>query len=159
MLDHYGTGELQLLMPALARLSQPENREASGWIAWIAPPFEPYPPALSQWGVDLSRVLIVRPKDDGEALWAAEQALRAPACGALLLWCPEVGARALRRLQLAAETGGGLAMLFRNGHAVREPSPAALRLRLDPSADGLVLQVLKCRGRVQGRPIRVSLGG
>ena len=62
LLEYYGTGELKLLMPALARLSQPQDGDVeAGWIAWIAPPFEPYPPALRQWGVNLSRVLIVRP--------------------------------------------------------------------------------------------------
>jgi hypothetical protein len=61
LLEHYGTGELQLLMPALAHLSQPQDDAAeAGWITWVAPPFEPYPPALQQWGVNLSRVLIGR---------------------------------------------------------------------------------------------------
>ena len=55
-------------MPALATLSRARDDEDAGWIAWVAPPLEPYPPALSQWGVDLSRVLIVRPKDAAEAL-------------------------------------------------------------------------------------------
>ena len=68
---HYGIGELRLLMPALAELSADE----SGWIAWVAPPFQPYGPALQQAGIDLSRMLIVRPKDAGELLWSAEQAL------------------------------------------------------------------------------------
>ena len=59
-------------MPALARLSQaedalPEQTDTAGWIAWIAPPFHPYPPALLQWGVDLSRVLVVRPKAASES--------------------------------------------------------------------------------------------
>jgi cell division inhibitor SulA/protein ImuA len=58
LLEHYGTGELKLLMPALARLSQSGcegSAQAAGWIAWIAPPFEPYPPALLQWGARRAR--------------------------------------------------------------------------------------------------------
>ena len=47
--EQYGIGELRLLMPALASLcvdaSGTESVE-SGWIAWVAPPFQPYPPAL-----------------------------------------------------------------------------------------------------------------
>lgn len=87
LLEHYGTGELKLLMPALARLSQAENDATeAGWITWVAPPFEPYPPALLQWGINLSRVLIVRPKEAAEALWAAEQALSSGNCAAVLLW-------------------------------------------------------------------------
>ena len=52
LIEQYGIGELRLLMPALARLSAEEsyNDEQSepGWIAWIAPPFQPYAPALQQ---------------------------------------------------------------------------------------------------------------
>ena len=79
------------LMPALAALSVAETQgeeRAPGWIAWIAPPFQPYAPALQHCGIDLDRVLIVRPKDDSELLWSAEQALSSGTCAAVLLWPP-----------------------------------------------------------------------
>lgn len=156
LLDHYGTGELQLLMPALARLSQPEDdcevvRDA-GWIAWIAPPFEPYPPALKQWGVNLSRVLIVRPKTPQEALWAAEQALSSGNCAAVLLWSNTLDDAASRRLQIAAEKGRSWAIAFRSLQALSQPSAAALRIRLDTGEQGTDLGILKNRG---GRPALV----
>ena len=154
LLDHYGTGELQLLMPALARLSQPQvEREdgwEAGWIAWIAPPFEPYPPALKQWGVNLSRVLIVRPRGGKEALWAAEQALISGNCAAVLLWSNELDDSASRRLQLAAEAGQCWAIAFRSLKALSQSSAAALRVRLDAGEQGGTdLGILKSRG---GRP-------
>jgi len=149
LLDHYGTGELKLLMPALARLCTAGDDEASGWIAWIAPPFEPYPPALQQWGIDLSRVLIVRPKDSREALWAGEQALSSGNCAAVLLWSDVLDDAASRRLQLAAEKGRSWAIAFRSLRALSQPSAAALRIRLDAGADGMDLGILKNRG---GRP-------
>ena len=162
LLDHYGTGELQLLMPALAKLSQSQkdaeqDREA-GWIAWIAPPFEPYPPALRQWGVNLSRVLIVRPKEAREALWAAEQALSSGNCAAVLLWSKELDDAASRRLQLAAEAGQSWAIAFRPLHALSQPSAAALRLRLKAGETGTDLDIVKSRG---GRPavVRDYAGG
>jgi len=153
LLDHYGTGELQLLMPALAELSQPRNdyeddREA-GWIAWIAPPFEPYPPALKQWGVNLSRVLIVRPRQGKEALWAAEQALSSGNCAAVLLWSNHLDDAASRRLQLAAEAGESWAIAFRSLRDRSLPSAAALRLWLQTGEKGTDLGILKSRG---GRP-------
>ena len=157
LLDHYGTGELQLLMPALAKLSQPQNdqkdgREA-GWIAWIAPPFEPYPPALKQWGVNLSRILIVRPRGGKEALWAAEQALISGNCAAVLLWSNELDDVASRRLQLAAGAGQSWAIAFRSLRALSQPSAAALRIRLDAGKQGTDLGILKSRG---GRPAVVQ---
>lgn len=147
LLDHYGTGELQLLMPALAGLSS--SGEEAGWIAWVGPPFEPYPPALQQWGIDLSRVLIVRPKETREALWAAEQALSSGNCAAVLLWPDELDDAASRRLQLAAEKGQSWAIAFRSLRALTQPSAAALRIRLDAGEAGTDLGILKSRG---GRP-------
>jgi cell division inhibitor SulA/protein ImuA len=157
LLDHYGTGELQLLMPALARLSQQQPAEAgtdgdAGWIAWIDPPFEPYPPALQQWGVNLSRVLIVRPKKSQEALWAAEQALSSGNCAAVLLWSCVLDDAATRRLQLAAEKGRSWAIAFRSARDTIRPSAAALRLRVDAGTRGTDLGILKSRG---GRPVVV----
>lgn len=150
LLEHAGTGELQLLMPALAGLSRLDN--AAGWIVWIAPPFEPYPPGLAQWGVDLARVLIVRPKKTTEALWAAEQALSSGNCAAVLLWPGALNDTASRRLQLAAEKGQSWAIAFRPLKAVYQPSAAALRIKVTAGIRGTDVEILKSRG---GRPVVV----
>lgn len=156
LLEYYGTGELKLLMPALARLSQGQadlnldDEVEAGWIAWIAPPYEPYPPALKQWGINLSRVLIVRTRQATEALWAAEQALSSGNCAAVLLWSEAFDDTASRRLQLAAEKGRSWAIAFRSLSALRQPSAAALRIRLRADKQGTDLDILKSRG---GRPV------
>ncbi len=49
-----GHGALSLLMPALARLHEDDR-----WIAFVAPPYLPYPPALAARGINLARVLCV----------------------------------------------------------------------------------------------------
>ncbi len=149
----YGIGELRLLVPALARLSNEAPRQAfgePGWIAWVAPPFQPYPPALRQCGIDLSRMLIVRPKDATEILWSAEQALSSGTCAAVLLWPERFDDQASRRLQLAAEKGGSWAIAFRPLAARRQPSAAALRLELHSGAQGTRVRILKSRG---GHPV------
>jgi hypothetical protein len=146
----YGIGELRLLMPALSVLSRetPPQQDFSepGWIAWVAPPFQPYPPALQQRGIDLSRMLIVRPKNAGEILWSAEQALSSGTCAAVLLWPEMLDDQGSRRLQLAAEKGRSWAIAFRPLAARREPSAAALRLELHSSAQGTRVHILKSRG-------------
>ena len=141
---HYaeeGIGELSLLMPALARLSR-EGR----WIAWIAPPHIPYAPALAAHDLDLSKVLMVHPRNHADTLWATEQALRSGTCGAVLAWPGRADDRALRRLQLAAEAGDCWGVLFRPGERREQPSPAALRLALEPRPRGVGVRVLKRRG-------------
>ncbi len=152
LVEHYGIGELRLLMPALATLSTADNGldyNEPGWIAWVSPPFQPYPPALQQWGVDLSRMLIVRPKDASEMLWSAEQALSSGTCAAVLLWSDKLDDQASRRLQLAAEKGNSWAIAFRPPSARRQPSAAALRIELLPGQEGTRVSILKSRG---GRP-------
>ena len=154
--EHYGIGELRLLMPALARLStetSPQDFTEPGWIAWVAPPFQPYPPALQQCGIDLSRMLIVRPRDDSELLWSAEQALSSGTCAAVLLWPSMLDDQASRRLQLAAEKGRSWAIAFSPLAARRQPSAAALRIELHPGAHGTRVHILKSRG---GRPAVIS---
>lgn len=152
LVEHYGIGELRLLMPALAALSAEDysaDYNEPGWIAWVSPPFQPYPPALQQWGIDLSRVLIVRPRDDSEMLWSAEQALSSGTCAAVLLWSDKLDDQAGRRLQLAAEKGNSWAIAFRPPSARSQPSAAALRIELLASGEGTRVSILKSRG---GRP-------
>ena len=153
----YGIGELRLLIPALAKLSKetPEQDFGEpGWIAWIAPPFQPYPPALQQCGIDLSRMLIVRPQDAGEILWSAEQALSSGTCAAVLLWPEFLDDQASRRLQLAAEKGHSWAIAFRPLTACRQASAAALRLELRAGPQGTRVRILKSRG---SRPAVIDL--
>jgi protein ImuA len=151
LIGQYGIGELRLLMPALARLSveEAQTQTEPRWIAWVAPPFQPYAPALQQCGIDLSRVLIVRPKDDSELLWSAEQALSSGTCAAVLLWPDGLDDQASRRLQLAAEKGHSWAIAFRPLSARQQPSAAALRLELQSTGQGTRVHILKSRG---GRP-------
>ena len=135
-----GIGELQLLWPALARLSQPKD----GLIALIEPPYHPYPPAWQAAGVRLAALQVIHTKTPRDALWAAEQCLRSGACDAVLCWPQHADDRALRRLQVAAETGQALGFAFRPMKAAMNPSPAALRIAVDASPRQL--RVLKCRG-------------
>lgn len=141
LLEHGGIGELRLVMPALARLNR-DNR----WIAWVNPPHIPYAPAMIAAGLDLERMLWIRPGQDRDSLWALEQALRSGVCGAVLGWPEAPGIAALRRLQLAAEEGGALGLLFRSLQDARQSSPAALRLQLEPGPSAATVRIMKCRG-------------
>ena len=145
---HEGIGELRLLGPALARLSS-----RGGRLAWIAPPYRPYAPALAAAGIDASRLVIVRTGSAKDALWAAEQALRSNACAAVLAWPGSPRYEELRRLQLAAEGSNSLALLFRPPSSAREPSPAALRIAVDTREGGLALRILKRRGAPLARAV------
>ena len=147
LVSRFGIGELYLLLPALAALTrQPTAR----WCAWIAPPadLEPFAPALAGHGVVLERVLVVRAS--AMATWAFEQSLGSGACDVAMAWACRPRIREIRRLQLAAERGRALGILFRSPCAARESSPAILRMSLEPSANGARATLLKSRGGLQG---------
>lgn len=131
-----GIGELALLMPTLARLSR-----EGGTLALIAPPYLPYAPAWQAAGIDLG-VLHVIEASPRDALWAFEQCLRSGACAAVVGWPRQADAQALRRLQVAADSGDCLGFVLRDRKHAANPSPAALRLEHD--GDGW--RVRKCRG-------------
>jgi hypothetical protein len=78
-------------------------------------------------------------------LWAFEQALGSGACDAVLGWVRQPKPRDIRRLQLAAERGRTLGVLFRPRRTAREPSAAMLRLSVEPLAAGVRLTILKGR--------------
>jgi hypothetical protein len=146
LVSREGVGELRLVMPALADLG------ARGrWLAWVGAPGVPYAPALAARDIVLPRMLWVRADSAAEQLWSAEQALRSGVCGAVLTWPTRVHSRRLRRLQLAAESGGAWALLFRRDAERSDASSASLRLRVTPAARGLAVEVLKCRGRPGAR--------
>jgi hypothetical protein len=140
LIGRFGNGELSLLLPVLAALTRaPDAR----WCVWVCPPFMPFAPALVARGVVLERVAVV----NGErALWAFGQVLGSGACDVALAWARQPQPRDLRRLQLAAERGRTLAVLFRPRRAAREPSAAVLRLVLEASAGALRISFLKGRG-------------
>jgi hypothetical protein len=150
ILEGRSGGAFSLVQPALARLGS-EAR----WLLLIAPPFLPYAPALAASGLDLSRLAVVETGE--ETAWIAEQGLRSGACSAVLAWGGRWEIPTLRRLQLAAEAGGCIALLFRGEEAAREHSPAALRLRVRPSMSGARVKVLKQRGGRAGAVVELPL--
>lgn len=144
-----GIGELQLTWPTLARLSTLGER-----VVLVAPPHVPYPRAWLDAGIDLRQLVWVE-ADGRDALWAAEQALRSGCCGAVLCWPQQADDRALRRLQVAAESGQTLAFAFRPLREALNPSPAALRLAVETRP--AQLRVLKCRGGLApARPLPLA---
>jgi hypothetical protein len=145
-----GCGELSLLLPALARLSQDNH-----WIAMIDPPWIPYPSALHGSGMALEKLLLVRTQNRSESLWACEQVVRGIPGGAMLAWPDALSFGELRRLQLAAKGTQKTVFLFRDQRAVSASSPAALRLQLTPDAGDLQIRILKCRGQRPAFTVRV----
>lgn len=128
-----GLGRSNLLLPALATLTKGGKA-----IAWLPAEDQPYPPSLRQAGVDLSRVLITASKDHHQRLWAAEQCLRSPACGGVVMTeTKAITDPMLRRLKLAASGNSAILFLLRPESAAAQPSPATIRIRVRSAAFAL----------------------
>ena len=67
----------------------------------------------------------------------------------VMAWA-ELQARHIRRLQLAAEKGRTLGVLFRPQSAARQASTAVLRLLVQPAEQGARVTLLKSRGGHRG---------
>jgi hypothetical protein len=147
-----GLGELRLLAPLLAALT---GAVPARWSVLVAPPFEPFPPAFVAHGIALESLLVVR---TAAPLWAVELALRSGSCAAVLAWVERARPRHIRRLQLAAEQGRTLGILLRLESALKEPSPASLRILFEPTRHGARLTLVKSRGGARGS-VEVSWNG
>ena len=151
--ETHGIGEIRLLLPLVQRAMDDGRR-----VLLVHPPYVPYAPAWCEHQVDLSRMLWLAGDDEGAALAVAERAARSATCAVVLLWLRHAGdgARAMRRLQLAAQAGCCLVFAMRDVQALVEPSPAALRASLRTVDGALWLDVHKCRGRAPGA-LRLTL--
>ncbi|HEY1076814.1 MAG TPA: translesion DNA synthesis-associated protein ImuA [Fontimonas sp.] len=132
-----GIGELTLLLPTLSRLTQAKQR-----VVLVAPPYIPYAPAWRAAGVQLPYLEVID-AEPARRHWALEQCLRSGSCGAVIGWPHKADHHALRRLQVAADTGRALGFALRDRRHAEQASPAALRLEIGTDRQ---VRVRKCRG-------------
>lgn len=154
-----GGGGLSLVVPALAAVT------ARGRLAALVDgEGTVYPPALAARGVDLDRLLIVRPGDGAArpAEWAVQEALRCPAFPLVVAFAVPVDAVACRRWRGAAEASEGAAVLVSRPGGPAD-LPVALRLAVEPvpgkgRSRPARVRVERVRGTAPGLTATVELG-
>lgn len=136
---------------ALACAGRVEGRVLS-----LAPPGGPllYGPGLARFALSPNRLILADAPSGPNLLWALEEALKSRALAVVIAQGADPDLTATRRLQLAAEAGGSLGLLIRQGGG---SSAALTRWQIDPapsSETGALrwrLDLIRCRG---GRPRR-----
>lgn len=150
------SGKTAVALATMARLPR------GALAAFIDGRGELYPPAAAGLGVDLGRLLIVRPPGGEEgfrlALWAAEALLGSGAFALVALDVPAGRAfrgaeTALRRLVTAAEQGGSVGLWLSAPNAALRP-PAVVRLELRTEHG----RILARRADGQARAARTGAG-
>lgn len=117
--------------------------------AWVDGPQELYPPAAVPMGVELKRLLVVRPPAPGQLVWSAVQLLRSGAFTCVVLDVTHTGVQLsmtdTRKLLDAARAGGSLLVVLTANAA---PAQGLLRLVMatragqQPSAGGAHLRLV-----------------
>lgn len=149
-----GVCEWRLLGPALRGLLAAAAQRP---LLLIAPPQTPHLPGLADWGVTPRQLVWLDPATPQQALWAAEQAIKANAAAALMAWLPQARPEQIRRLQACALGSEAPVFLFRPASAARQSSAAPLRILLSPGADWeLQLDILKRRGPALDAPLLLN---
>ncbi|QDU75878.1 recombinase A [Bremerella volcania] len=120
-----GAGTLSLLIGR--QVCQPMRP-----IFLIDPRQQLYPPSLAALGIDLSRLVLVRPTTKRDALWACEEALRSRSAGIVWAQIDHLSVTAARRLRLAVEDSESVCFLIRPHQALQQPSWAEVRLVVEP---------------------------
>jgi hypothetical protein len=111
-----------------------------------------YPVAAARLGIPLDRTVVVRPDAPAAVLWAWEQSLRCPGVAVTFGCVDRIDERVFRRLQLGAETGGGLGFLLRPPNCRLGPSWAATRICVTSKSHPEPLHML-------GRRLHLRLSG
>lgn len=136
------SGRTSLALRAVAAAGREQRLSA-----YVDGPSELYPPAAAALGVDLKRLLIVRPKAPGQLVWTAVQLCRSGAFACVVLDLTHTGVRLSlsegKKLQDAAARGGSLLLLLTPPDA---PGDGMLRLATCArGVEGLEVEVLRSR--------------
>lgn len=144
-----GIFEWRLLTPALRPIVV-----AGGEVAVVAPARPPAMAGLVQDGIEPDLFWRYQVDEPARRLWVTEQLLKGNGCEVLIAWLPQVRQEQLRRLQACAQGFEGLCFLIRPVHALKDSSPAPLRVSAALADDwDLRVRVAKRRGPVHDQDL------
>jgi hypothetical protein len=142
--------------------------------AWVDGPAELYPPAAVPLGVELRRLLLVRPKAPGQLVWAAVQLLRSGAFTLVVLDVTHTGVRLTlndsKKLTDAARAGGCLLVVLTAAAATAQGfTRIDLKHRVEshlrvvdpdgPGDDDVSLEVTRSSHGGMGKQLHLSRAG
>jgi len=126
--------------------------QAGGSSIWISGNPDFWPGGLAAFGLAAEHLLFVEAASLKDGLWAFEEALRSRGVAGAVLAVDGPGPDLVagRRLQIAAETGGGVGLLLMPDTDRLSPSAARSRWRLGASPGGWDVALLRGTGGRSG---------
>lgn len=113
----------------------------------VAPPKQPHALGLSQLGVRPEQLVWIDAAGPADQLWVTEQLIKSDPAGAVMTWLPQARPEQIRRLQVHAHSCDAPVFLFRPETALRDTSPAPLRLSVQLGAGwDIDVRIRKRRG-------------
>ena len=103
-----------------------------GACLWISLTGNIFPPALSGFGIEPSRLIFIRVTKDQEALWVMEEALKCAGLAAVVAEARELDFKQSRRLQLAVEQSHVTGFVLRNAVKKIGSTACAARWQVKP---------------------------
>ena len=97
----------------ISRLCHFSGTAERGALVWCDEASDLYPPAIASSGIPLNRLYLLRPEKRDDLIWAITECLRCKGVAATIAQVNHLSRIEARRLQLAAERGGGMGLLLR----------------------------------------------
>lgn len=114
--EQAGLSELKLLLPLMAQLSHQDK-----WIVWISPSYIPHTEALEEWGIDVSKILILHAHQINNYNHCIKEALSGGNCSSVFAWIPENGDDLnIDMLNYCARKGQSQAFVFKPKHSTTD---------------------------------------
>jgi protein ImuA len=113
---------------------------ATAPLVWCDPLQTLFPPAIAAAGIPLKNVYLLNPRNAAEQSWAVAECMRCRGVGATIAPVSRLTRLEARRLQLAAEKGGGIGLLLRPMNAGASVYAAATRWLVAPAQGERTIQ-------------------
>lgn len=141
-----GIGELRLILPALSLLTESQNSDSLNpstkkLQVWLPSGAQLMPHGLGS--ALASQTLVMKALPHTDALWVLDTLLQSGVCGSVVCWLSGLEPAQAKRLQLAAKEHGTLVFCIQSNVRQQNSLPISMRLRLEPTKNGLSLDVFK----------------
>jgi len=100
--------QIPMLLPLLAQISQ-----APRWLIWVAPPAMLPRELLTEAGIDLNKVILLKPDEQNDCFQLACKALAAGTAHAVISWEGYMGQSQIQGLEQAAREGASHGIVIR----------------------------------------------